>query len=88
MLKYNPDERYSANQAIRHPYFRDLFEKDCRLSIDNNYFKGNGTSNESTYLNKLYNSFYNKYTYITVEKTQLHFFHLIARLLNQKKRKR
>lgn len=28
LLVYNPEERYSAKQAINHPYFRDLKKQD------------------------------------------------------------
>lgn len=53
MIKYNPDERYSASQALRHPYFRDLYQQDSRLSLDNNQLKIIST-NDSTFINKLY----------------------------------
>ena len=31
LLAYNPDDRYSAKQALRHPYFNDLYEQDRRM---------------------------------------------------------
>ena len=31
LLAYNPDDRLSAKQALRHPYFADLYEQDKRL---------------------------------------------------------
>ncbi|WIA11475.1 hypothetical protein OEZ85_011589 [Tetradesmus obliquus] len=31
LLAYNPDERLSARQALRHPYFRDLWDQEKRL---------------------------------------------------------
>ena len=27
MLKYDPDERITAKSALKHPYFKDLFDK-------------------------------------------------------------
>lgn len=30
LLAYSPDERLSARQALRHPYFRDLREAEKR----------------------------------------------------------
>lgn len=30
LLAYNPDERLSARQALRHPYFRDLRDQEKR----------------------------------------------------------
>lgn len=30
LLAYNPDERLSARQALRHPYFKDLREQEKR----------------------------------------------------------
>jgi len=33
LLIYNPDERYSAEQALKHPYFADLRELDKRLTV-------------------------------------------------------
>lgn len=30
LLAYNPDERLSARQALRHPYFRELREAEKR----------------------------------------------------------
>ncbi|KAJ4461867.1 putative MAPK/MAK/MRK overlapping kinase [Paratrimastix pyriformis] len=36
MLAYCPDDRYSARQALRHPYFRDLREAERRLSRQGN----------------------------------------------------
>lgn len=55
MLKYNPDERLSANQALRHPYFRDLFELDCRVSADNNNCPIRSLNfNDSTHFGKVY----------------------------------
>lgn len=30
-LVYNPDDRISAKQAMKHPYFRDLYEQDKRI---------------------------------------------------------
>jgi renal tumor antigen len=34
LLVYNPDDRYSAGQALKHPYFRDIreAEKGTKLS--------------------------------------------------------
>jgi hypothetical protein len=31
LLAYNPDERLTAKEALRHPYFRDLYEQDKRI---------------------------------------------------------
>jgi renal tumor antigen len=31
LLAYNPDERLSARQALRHPYFRDLRDQEKRI---------------------------------------------------------
>jgi len=28
LLAYNPEDRPSAKEALRHPYFKDLYEKD------------------------------------------------------------
>ena len=28
LLAYNPDERITAKQALKHPYFKDLREQD------------------------------------------------------------
>lgn len=33
LLAYNPDERYSARQALKHPYFRELREAEKRQAI-------------------------------------------------------
>lgn len=30
-LVYNPDDRMSAKQALKHPYFKDLYEQDKRM---------------------------------------------------------
>lgn len=32
LLTYNPEERFSAKQALNHPYFRDLVEQELKLS--------------------------------------------------------
>src|SRR4051794_37262142 len=32
LLAYNPEERYSAKQALSHPYFKDLVEQEIKLS--------------------------------------------------------
>ena len=31
LLSYNPEERLTAKQAMKHPYFRDLYEQDKRI---------------------------------------------------------
>ena len=31
LLTYNPDDRPTARQALKHPYFRDLWEQDQML---------------------------------------------------------
>ncbi len=31
LLTYNPDERLTANQALKHPYFKDLREQEKRM---------------------------------------------------------
>lgn len=31
LLAYNPDERLSARQALRHPYFRELRDQEKRV---------------------------------------------------------
>lgn len=33
LLAYNPDDRISAKQALRHPYFQDLYEQDKRSQM-------------------------------------------------------
>lgn len=33
MLAYNPDDRITAKQALKHPYFRDLVEQDKKLAL-------------------------------------------------------
>jgi renal tumor antigen len=32
LLTYNPEERYSAKQALNHPYFKDLVEGEAKLA--------------------------------------------------------
>jgi renal tumor antigen len=40
LLAYNPEDRYSAKQALNHPYFRDLIEQELKLSkMSSNNFK-------------------------------------------------
>eukprot|EP01028_Stygiella_incarcerata_P012076 TRINITY_DN7260_c0_g1_i1.p1 TRINITY_DN7260_c0_g1~~TRINITY_DN7260_c0_g1_i1.p1 ORF type:complete len:577 (-),score=119.88 TRINITY_DN7260_c0_g1_i1:435-2165(-) len=39
LLAYNPDERYSARQALRHPFFRDLREAEKKMRM---HKKGQG----------------------------------------------
>jgi len=40
LLAYNPEDRYSAKQALSHPYFRDLIEQELKLSkMSSNNFK-------------------------------------------------
>jgi serine/threonine protein kinase len=40
MLAYNPEDRYSAKQALSHPYFKDLVEQELKLSkMSSNNFK-------------------------------------------------
>lgn len=34
LLAYNPDDRLSAKQALRHPYFQDLYEQDKRMQMN------------------------------------------------------
>jgi renal tumor antigen len=31
LLIYNPDNRITANQALKHPYFKELREQDKRM---------------------------------------------------------
>jgi serine/threonine protein kinase len=31
-LTYNPDERYSAKNALAHPFFKELVEQELKLS--------------------------------------------------------
>ncbi len=42
LLIYNPDERYSAKNALAHPFFKDLVEqelKQSKMSFNNYNFK-------------------------------------------------
>jgi serine/threonine protein kinase len=40
LLCYNPEERYSAKQALNHPYFKDLVEQEQKLAkLSTNQFK-------------------------------------------------
>ncbi len=40
LLAYNPEERYSAKQALNHSYFKELVEQDLKLSkMSTNNFK-------------------------------------------------
>ena len=32
LLTYNPDERYSAKNALAHPFFKELVEQELKLS--------------------------------------------------------
>lgn len=32
LLIYNPEERYSAKQALNHPFFKDLIEQDLKMA--------------------------------------------------------
>lgn len=32
LLLYNPEDRYSAKQALSHPYFKDMVEQEIKLS--------------------------------------------------------
>jgi serine/threonine protein kinase len=34
LLAYNPDDRLSAKQALRHPFFQDLYENDKRMQMN------------------------------------------------------
>lgn len=34
LLRYNPDERISAENALRHSYFRDLWENDLQRELN------------------------------------------------------
>lgn len=51
LLEYNPDDRLSARQALRHPYFRQLREQDKRqqqlMSPELNMSNGAGGAQES-----------------------------------------
>jgi renal tumor antigen len=33
LLKYDPDERITASDALKHPYFRDLWEMDVQKEL-------------------------------------------------------
>lgn len=42
LLIYNPDERYSAKNALAHPFFKELVEqelKQSKMSFNNYNFK-------------------------------------------------
>jgi serine/threonine protein kinase len=40
LLIYNPEERYSAKQALNHTYFKDLVEHEIKMSkMSQNNFK-------------------------------------------------
>jgi serine/threonine protein kinase len=52
LLTYNPEERFSAKQALAHPYFKDLVEmelKQSKLSFHGMFFNPTNISfnNES-----------------------------------------
>ena len=32
LLTYNPEERYSAKQALSHPYFKNLLDQEIKLN--------------------------------------------------------
>lgn len=32
LLMYNPDERFSAKQALGHSYFKDLVEQEAKIA--------------------------------------------------------
>lgn len=32
LLAYNPEDRYSAKQALNHPYFKEFVEQEVKLS--------------------------------------------------------
>ena len=38
MLAYNPDNRMTATQAIKHPYFKEIREQDKRYKDPFKYF--------------------------------------------------
>lgn len=52
LLEYNPDDRLSARQALRHPYFRQLREQDKRqqamMSPELNMSNGNGSAPDAS----------------------------------------
>jgi len=33
LLAYSPDARYTAKQALKHPYFRDLYEQEKQMKL-------------------------------------------------------
>lgn len=33
LLKYNPEERITAEEALRHPYFRELNENEVQKEL-------------------------------------------------------
>ena len=40
LLCYNPEERYSAKQALNHAYFKDMVEQEQKLAkLSTNQFK-------------------------------------------------
>lgn len=44
LLAYNPDDRLSARQALKHPYFKDLRDQEKRLmmttTVNQNFKQG------------------------------------------------
>jgi serine/threonine protein kinase len=52
LLLYNPEERYSAKQALAHPYFKELTDQEAKMA---KMSLNNGFSNPNNFMKSFHN---------------------------------